>query len=62
MPSLPCQRLTGHADHHDDVDDGVVGTTGLRSLARLLARQAVQEWGGSLPLSVPTATEEPDHV
>ena len=63
MPSLHCQRLAGHADHHDAVGDDDAGdTTGLRSLARLLALQAVQEWGRLLPSGVPTAIEEPDHA
>jgi hypothetical protein len=62
MPSLQCQRIAGHTDQHEGADDDAVGTTGLRSLARLLACQAAQEWGRLLPPGVPTATEEPDHA
>jgi hypothetical protein len=63
MPSVQCQRIASHADHHDlVVDDDVLGMTGLRSLARLLACQAVQEQDWLLPSSVPPLSEEPDHV
>ena len=59
MPELPA---SGAAPAGRGMEYDAVGTTGLRSLARLLARQAVQEWSRSLPSGVPIATEESDHV